>query len=162
MVVVGIVVLFDMYLFDFGFVIGQIRVLILDVEQVDYFDSGILEYMFLDVYLRGLYVIVMGEGMVKVYCVVVLVLCVFVVFEGLIQKVIWMEDFQIDGVKLVGVFFLVVKQFEDQVNVVDEDLEIMMIVDFQFFFQDGFFLLLYGFLMEWMVGVGSIIVGCWL
>lgn len=162
MAAVGTAASLDTYPPDFGSVIGQIRALIPDVEQVDYSDSGTSEYMFSDAHLRGLHAIAMGEGTAKVYRAAASALRALAVSEGLIQKVIRTEDLQTDGAKLAGALLSAAKQLEDQANAVDEDSETMMIVDFQPLPQDGFPLSLHGFPTEWMVGAGSTIVGRWL
>jgi hypothetical protein len=147
---------------DFSTVIGQIRALIPDVEQVDYSDTGVLEYMFSDAHLRGLHVIAMGSGHAKTYRAAASALRALAISEGLIQKVIRTEDLQTDGAKLASALLAGARQLEDQANAADEDYEIMMIVDFQPLPQDGFPYSLHGFPSEWTSGAGGRISSRWL
>ena len=155
MAAVGTAASLDVFPPDFGSVIGQVRALIPDVEQVDYSDNGTAEYMFTDAHLRGLYAIAMGEGSARIYRAAASALRALAVSEGLIQKVIRTEDLQTDGAKLAGALLAGAKQLEDQANAADEDSEIMMVVDFQPLPQDGFSLSLHGFPTEWTSGVGG-------
>jgi hypothetical protein len=162
MAAVGTTVSLDVYPPDFGSVIGQIRALVPDVEQVDYSDTGVAEYMFSDAHLRGLYTIAMGEGSARIYRAAASALRALAVSEGLIQKVIRTEDLQTDGAKLAGALLSGAKQLDDRADAADEDSEIMMIVDFQPLPQDGFPLSLHGFPTEWTSGVGSSTFRRWL
>ncbi|AYD81213.1 hypothetical protein SEA_JUSTBECAUSE_44 [Streptomyces phage JustBecause] len=162
MAAVGTSAALDVYPPDFGSVIGQIRALVPDVEQVDYSDNGTPEYMFSDAHLRGLYNIAMGEGSAKIYRTAASALRALAVSEGLIQKVIRTEDLQTDGAKLAGALLSGAKQLEDQANAADEDSEIMMVVDFQPVPQDGFPLTLHGFPTEWTIGGAGSIASRWL
>jgi hypothetical protein len=161
MAAVGTGVSQDVYPVDFSSVIGQIRALIPDVEQVDYSDTGIAEYMFADAHLRGLYTIAPGEGSAKIYRAGASALRALAVSEGLIQKVIRTEDLQTDGAKLASALLAGAKQLEDQASSADEDSEIMMIVDFQPLPQDGFPYTLRGFPAGWTLG-NEIGLGRWL
>lgn len=152
----------DVFPPDFGTVIGQIRALIPDVEQVDYSDTGIPEYMFADAHLRGLYTIAVGDGVAKVYRAGASALRALAVSEGLIQKVIRTEDLQTDGAKLAGALLAGAKQLEDQAASADEEGEIMTVVDFQPRPMDGFPYSLHGFPTGWMVGVGGRSLSRWL
>lgn len=152
MAAVGTTASQDIYPVDFGSVIGQIRALIPDVEQVDYSDSGVSEYMFSDAHLRGLHTIASGEGSARIYRAAASALRALAVSEGLIQKVIRTEDLQTDGAKLASALLAGAKQLEDRADSAEEDSEIMMIVDFQPLPQDGFPYSLHGFPAGWMAG----------
>jgi hypothetical protein len=152
----------DLYPPDFSTVIGQIRALVPDVEQVDYSDTGIEEYMFSDAHLRGLYTIAIGDGSAKIYRAAASALRALAVSEGLIQKVIRTEDLQTDGAKLASALLAGAKQLEDQATAADEEVEIMSIVDFQPVPQDGFPYTLHGFPQGWMVGPGGRSFSNWL
>lgn len=152
----------DVYPVNFGSVIGQIRALVPDVEQVDYSDSGISEYMFSDAHLRGLYTIAMGDGSARIYRAAASALRALAVSEGLIQKVIRTEDLQTDGAKLASALLAGAKQLDDRADAAEEDAETMMIVDFQPLPQDGFPYSLHGFPAGWMVGVGGPSFARWL
>lgn len=162
MAAVGTSVSSDVFPPDFSSVIGQIRALIPDVEQVDYADNGTAEYMFADAHLRGLYSIAMGEGSAKIYRAAASALRALAVSEGLIQKVIRTEDLQTDGAKLASALLAGAKQLEDQANAADEESEILTIVDFQPVPQDGFPYTLHGFPVGWTTGVGSDTLSRWL
>jgi len=162
MAAVGTTASQDVYPVDFGSVIGQIRALIPDVEQVDYSDSGIAEYMFSDAHLRGLYTIAIGEGSARIYRAAASALRALAVSEGLIQKVIRTEDLQTDGAKLAGALLAGAKQLEDRADAADEDSEIMVIVDFQPVPQDGFPYSLHGFPQGWTAGIGGPTFARWL
>lgn len=147
---------------DFSTTVGQIRALIPDVEQVDYSDSGVMEYMFSDAHLRGLYAIARGDDPARIYRAAASALRALAVSEGLTQKVIRTEDLQTDGAKLASALLAGAKQLEDQASSADEDSEIMMIVDFQPLPQDGFPFSLHGFPTEWTTGVGGRGISRWL
>ena len=146
---------------DFSTTVGRIRALIPDVEQVDYSDTNVAEYMFSDAHLAGLYAIAIGEGSARVYRAAASAMRALAVSEGLIQKVIRTEDLQTDGAKLASALLAAARQLEDQANSADDESEIMMIVDFQPLPQDGFPVSLRGFPAEWMAG-GRQTVGRWL
>jgi hypothetical protein len=152
----------DVYPVDFGSVIGQIRALIPDVEQVDYADTGIEEYMFADAHLRGLYTIAQGDGSARIYRAAASALRALAVSEGLIQKVIRTEDLQTDGAKLASALLAGAKQLEDRADSAEEDSETMMIVDFQPLPMDGFPYTLHGFPTEWTSGLGGRSFNRWL
>lgn len=162
MAAVGTSVSNDVFPPDFGSVIGQIRALIPDVEQVDYSDLNTPEYMFSDAHLRGLYTIAVGDGVAKIYRAGASALRALAVSEGLIQKVIRTEDLQTDGAKLAGALLAGAKQLEDQATSADDEGEIMTIVDFQPLPQDGFPYSLHGFPADWMVGIGGRTFSRWL
>lgn len=162
MAAVGTTASQDVYPVDFGSVIGQIRALVPDVEQVDYSDSGISEYMFSDAHLRGLYTIAMGNGSARIYRAAASALRALAVSEGLIQKVIRTEDLQTDGAKLASALLAGAKQLDERADAAEEDAETMMIVDFQPLPQDGFPYSLHGFPAGWMVGVGGPSFARWL
>jgi hypothetical protein len=147
---------------DFSTTVGKIRALIPDVEQVDYSDTGVAEYMFADAHLASLHVIAMGEGNAKIYRAAASALRALAVSEGLIQKVIRTEDLQTDGAKLASAILAAAKQLDDQASGLDEDSEIMMIVDFQPLPQDGFPYTLHGFPTGWLAGAGAGGFGRWL
>lgn len=138
----------DVYPVDFSTVVGQIRGLISDTDQVDFSDTGVSEYMFSDAYLNGMYQIAMGEGSAKIYRAAASALRALAISEGLIQKVIRTEDLQTDGAKLASAFLAGAKQLEDQARGADEEAEIMMIVDFQPVPRDLFPFALHGFPTE--------------
>lgn len=147
---------------DFSTVVGQIRALIPDVEQVDYADTGYPEYMFSDSHLNGLHLISRGDGVARVYRAAASALRALAVSEGLIQKVIRTEDLQTDGAKLASAILAAARQLDDQADMAEEDSETMMIVDFQPLPQDGFPVSLRGFPSDWLAGTGGRSFGRWL
>lgn len=162
MAAVGLGMSTDMVPVDFSTTVGQIRALIPDVEQVDYADIGVPEYMFSDAHLNGLYAISRGDGIARVYRAAASALRALAVSEGLIQKVIRTEDLQTDGAKLASALMAGAKMLEDQADAAEEDSEIMMIVDFQPLPQDGFPVSLRGFPSDWLAGTGGHAFGRWL
>lgn len=162
MAAVGTTASLDVYPPDFGSVIGQIRALVPDVEQVDFSDTGTSEYMFSDAHLRGLYTIAHGDGSSRVYRAAASALRALAVSEGLIQKVIRTEDLQTDGAKLASALLAGAKQLDDRADSVEEEAETMVVVDFQPLPQDGFPLSLHGFPTEWTLGSGGRSFNRWL
>lgn len=135
----------DVYPVDFSTVVGKIRGLVSDTDQVDFSDTGTAEYMFSDAYLDGMYQMATGEGSAKIYRAAASTLRALAISEGLIQKVIRTEDLQTDGAKLANAFLAGAKQLEEQAIVAEEDSEIMMVVDYQSLPPDRFPFALHGF-----------------
>ena len=139
---------------DFSTVTGKIRALIPDVEQVDYADTGVVEYMFSDRHLTGLYEITFGTDIGRICRAAASAIRALAVSEGLIQKVIRTEDLQTDGAKLASALLAAAKQLEDRADAADEDDEILMVVDFQPLPQDNLPYSLRGFPAGW-AGTGT-------
>lgn len=135
----------DIFPPDYSTVVGQIRLLISDVDQVDYSDTGKAEYMFSDAYLKGAHLIALGDGLAKVYRAAASALGALAVSEALIQKVIRTEDLQTDGAKLASAILASARLLEDRANAADEEVETMVIVDYQPLPRDPFHFSLHGF-----------------
>ncbi len=144
---------------DFSTVIGQIRALVPDVEQVDFEDSGSPSYLFSDAHLRGLHLIAPGDGTAKIYRAASSALRALAVSEALIQKVIRTEDLQTDGAKLATALLAGARQLEEQADKAEEEADIMTVVDFQPLPPDCIPYDLRGF-PSWQTGAGSL--GRWL
>lgn len=147
---------------DFSTTVGSIRALIPDVEQVDYSGEGTPEYMFSDAHLLSLYRIASGEDPSRLYRAAASALRALAVSEGLIQKVIRTEDLQTDGAKLASALLSGARHLEERADAAEEELEAMVVVDFQPVPQDRLPYSLHGFPEGYLVGTGRRGLGSWL
>lgn len=146
----------DVFPPDYSTPVGKIRTLIPDVEQVDYMDTGVAEYMFSDAHLRTLYEISVGGATGRLYRAAASALRALAVSEGLIQKVIRTEDLQTDGAKLTSALLGAARALDDRAEQADEEVETMVIVDFQPLPQDAFPYSLRGFPGGWTYGAAEV------
>ena len=94
---------------DYHSKIGQVRVLIPDLEEVDWDDSGTSSYLFEDPQLEAL--LELNDGRVRLAAADAVEAVAF--SEALISKVIATEDLQTDGPKVASAMLAKARQLRD-------------------------------------------------
>jgi len=94
---------------DYHSKIGQVRVLIPDLEEVDWDDSGTSSYLFEDPQLEAL--LDLNDGRVRLAAADAVEAVAF--SEALISKVIKTEDLETDGAKVASAMLAKARQLRD-------------------------------------------------
>lgn len=94
---------------DYHSKIGQVRLLIPDLEEVDWEKTGTASYMFEDTQLEGL--LELNNGRVRLAAADAVEAIAF--SEALISKVITTEDLQTDGAKVATAMLAKARQLRD-------------------------------------------------
>lgn len=124
----------DLYPPDYTTDLGKLRALIPDVDQVDFTDSGNLEYIFSDQHL-GAFLSLHTDtdlAIVRIKRAAANALTAIAVSEALISKVIKTEDLQTDGAKVANALLLAAARLSREADDAEEnDGGAFVIVDFQ-------------------------------
>lgn len=124
----------DIYPPDENTDIGSVRMLIPDVEQVDFAKQGVPSYMFSDKHIANLLRNARGGPRARIKRAAAAAMRAVGNSEGLIQKVIRTEDLQTDGAKLQQAFLTSARDMEreaDKDDEYEEDSYGFAIVDFR-------------------------------